>query len=202
MQTKLHINISQGIIDVEGDPDLVREVYADFKVQLLSVAKTPAPPAATPASPAAAVEPPANDLGGKPKGKRRPVQRKRAGGGDGEGPTVLADSPKLDKSLDTSALVAFYGRFEAKNHPEKVLVFLKFLTDELGIESPNTDQVYTCYEQVDERIPKVFPQAFRDASGRKFGFIDYSSPTDIRVTIVGNNYFKFNLKKKKAEAAE
>lgn len=37
MTTKLHINISQGIIDVEGDPDLVRAIYDDFKDQLLDL---------------------------------------------------------------------------------------------------------------------------------------------------------------------
>lgn len=36
MHTKLHINISQGIVDVEGDADLVREIYADFKDKLLN----------------------------------------------------------------------------------------------------------------------------------------------------------------------
>ena len=43
MQTKLHINIHQGVIDVEGDVDLVKQVYADFKDHLLKkVAKAPA----------------------------------------------------------------------------------------------------------------------------------------------------------------
>ena len=31
MTTKLHINLAQGIIDVEGDPDFVLKVYEDFK---------------------------------------------------------------------------------------------------------------------------------------------------------------------------
>ena len=39
MTIKLHINISQGIIDVEGDAAFVREIYANFKDQLLSGVK-------------------------------------------------------------------------------------------------------------------------------------------------------------------
>lgn len=93
----------------------------------------------------------------------------------------------------------FYERYEATNNPEKILVFLKFLNDELGIDNPNTDQVYTCFEKVNARVPKAFSQAFRDTSGRKFGFIDYKSATDIKVTTVGNNHFKFDLKKKVSE---
>ena len=85
------------------------------------------------------------------------------------------------------------------NHSERILVFLKFMTDELKVAAPNTDQFYTCYERVDERVPKVFSQAFRNASGRDFGYIDYNSATDIQVTTVGNNHFKFDLKKKAPE---
>lgn len=194
MTTKLHINISQGIIDVEGDPELVRDVYADFKERLLAGA-TMRPPLREEPDEAGGLE---ENSKPKPKGRRKPAAKKRAASDD-TGPTVSADSPKLDKNLDTSALVAFYDQYEAKNNPQKILVFLKFMTDELGIDSPNTDQFYTCFEKVNARVPKVFSQAFRDASGRNFGFIDYKSSTDIRITTVGSNYFKFDLKKKVAE---
>ena len=193
MTTKLHINISEGSINIEGDPDLVREIYSDFKAQLLNGARS-----STPAK--SSSDDSENDAGGKAKAKRRVIARKKTSNGSEEaGPAVLGDSPKLDKNLDTSGLPAFYNRYEAKNNAEKILVFLKFMTDDLGIDSPNTDQFYTCFEKVDERIPKVFSQAFRDASGRKFGYIDYNSPTDIRVTTVGNNHFKFDLKKRDSE---
>ena len=134
----------------------------------------------------------------KAKPKRRSAARKRTTTEE-SGSSINADSPKMDKDLDTSDLAAFYGQFEAKNNAEKILIFLKFLTDTLKIESPNTDQVYTCYDAVNERVPKVFAQAFRDASGRKFGYIDYKSPTELVVTTKGNNYFKLDLKKKSAE---
>ena len=195
MTTKLHINLSQGVIDVEGDPELVREIYQDLKAHLQnsagSISDGGQSGGETPTD-----DPPA----GKFKTRRRSATRKKAGdGSENSGQTVIADSPKLDKNLDTSGLLAFYGRYETKNNSEKILVFLKFLTDELHVASPNTDQFYTCYERVDERVPKAFSQAFRDASGRKFGYIDYNSPTDIQMTTVGNNYFKFDLKKKAAE---
>ena len=188
MHTKLHINLLQGVVDVEGDPELVREVYADFKKKLLNGMGCSSPPEdATSAEPAM-----------KTKPKRRSAARKKTTTEE-SGSSINADSPKMDKDLDTSGLAAFYGQFEAKNNSEKILIFLKFLRDKLGIESPNTDQVYTCYEAVNERVPKVFAQAFRDASGRKFGYIDYKSPTELLVTTIGNNHFKLDLKKKSAE---
>jgi hypothetical protein len=54
MTTKLHIDMSHGLIDIEGDADLVREIYADFKTTLLNGAGcAEAPEAASSDDPAA-----------------------------------------------------------------------------------------------------------------------------------------------------
>lgn len=194
MATKLHINISQGVIDIEGDPDLVREIYGDFKDQLLNGSMVRGQSRIDPEDVEEADEAPKTRV----KTKRKTVARKRSNG-DEAGSGVNADAPKLDRDLDTSKLVAFYGQFNPKNHPEKILIFLSFLIDELGIESPNSDQIYTCYVKANERIPKAFAQAFRDTSGRSFGYIDYKSGTDMRITTAGANHLKFDIKKKGAE---
>lgn len=34
MQTKIHINLTQGILEVEGESDFVRDIYNDFKSEL------------------------------------------------------------------------------------------------------------------------------------------------------------------------
>ena len=190
MHTKLHIDLSKGVVDVEGDPELVREIYADFKDKILNDIGYPPPlmpKSATEAKPEMDLQP-----------KRRRVARKRATT-DQIGSGITANNPKLDKNLDTSRLSEFYNQYDPKNHQEKILLFLKFLIDNLGIDSPNTDQVYTCYEAMNERVPKAFAQAFHDASGRRFGYIDYNSAIEIAITTVGNNHFKFDLKKKSDE---
>lgn len=197
MTAKLHINISQGIIDVEGDPELVRAIYNDFKEQLLAGASMQPPPS-PPLDEAEGAGTGEESFRPKAKAKRKAPARKRPSIDD-NGANVSADLPKLDKNLDTSGLPAFYERYEATNNPQKILVFLKFMSEELGIDNPNTDQFYTCFEKVNARVPKVFSQAFRDASGRNFGYIDYNSSTDIKITTVGSNYFKFDLKKKSSE---
>ena len=196
MTTKLHINIAQGIIDVEGDPDLVREIYADFKVQLLAGSKLGTVRAASLSKPAED-ENPSHDPVGKPKAKRRVVAKKKAVGEE-NGSGIAANSPKLDKNLDTSALPAFYGAYEPKNNPEKILVFLKFLTENIHLENPNTDQVFTCFKKVNEKIPKAFAQSFHDTS-TKNGYIDFNSPTDIKITIAGDNHITHSMKKKSSE---
>lgn len=201
MTTKLHINLSQGIIDIEGDPDLVREIYTDFKEKLIrSTAMTPQYQDTMAQGHEAGQESANtdNDTSAKARAKPRPKRRVTSTkkDSDTENGGIQANTPKIDKSLDTSKLPEYYGQFEVKNNAEKILIFLKFMTEELDIEAPNTDQFYTCFEKVRERIPKVFSQAFRDASGRRFGFIDYNSPTDIKLTIKGNNHFNFDMTRK------
>jgi hypothetical protein len=198
MTTKLHIDIAQGVIDIEGDPDFVREIYTDFKEQLLNSTQF-----AEPASPPASDNSPSGysdgktDIVSKPKTKRRAASKRRTSS-DEPVSGVVADSPRLDKSLDTSALGVFYNEFTPKNNAEKILIFLKFMTEKLGIENPNTDQVYTCFKATGTKIPKAFAQAFYDTSS-KFGYIDFRSPTDLPVTISGDNYFNHTLKRKAAE---
>jgi hypothetical protein len=188
MTTKLHINLSQGIIDIEGDPELVREIYSDFRERLLAAATKPLDTnsAATTSSDDA------DEPAGKAKRKRRAPAKRRANG-EQDGPAISSDSPKLDKHLDTAKLPEFYALYTAKNHPEKILIFLKFLSDVAGVESPNSDQVFTCYKAVNEKLPVAFAQAFRDTSAK--GYIDLKSSTEMPVTIAGDNHFNFKMKK-------
>ena len=111
---------------------------------------------------------------------------------------MAADSPKMDKNLDASKLGDFFAQFEPKNNAEKILIYLKFITEELEVDPPNTDQVFTCFKMTGEKIPKAFAQAFYDTSS-KHGYIDFNSATDISITIAGENHFNHGLKKKAPE---
>ena len=197
MTAKLHVNLSQGIIDVEGDPDLVRAIYYDFKDQLLDGLK--ANGGAMPASQPAFAETPeqSSESVVKPKTKRRSPTKKKASTEDSDN-GISADHPKLDKNIDTTALPAFYAEYAPKNHSDKILMFLKFLMDKLNIDAPNTDQVFTCYKAVNEKFPQAFKQAFHTAN-TKYGYIDFKSATDIKIPIAGENHFAHGLKKNPAE---
>lgn len=192
---KLHIDMSQGVISIEGDPNLIREIYADFKDRLVTSAQKPDGAVRPPPHPPAAQTEPES----KPKAKPRAPARKKRHDAVENSSGINSNAPKLDKSIDTSGLAAFYGRYEPKNNAEKILIFSKFLSDELGLEEPNTDQVYTLFKKSGEKIPKAFAQAFHDA-GSKHGFIDFDGPSGtIKGTIVGDNHFNHDIKKKSAE---
>ncbi|MCY3626723.1 MAG: hypothetical protein OXG88_03675 [Gammaproteobacteria bacterium] len=177
---KLHIDLSQGLVNVEGDTDFVRDVYTDFKQKIL---------ARSDSFPAMVENKVTNTATNKtsPQSNRRIAQKKSSNSKKGGGPDP--DSPKLDKNLDTSALSEFYSRYKPKNHSEKILLFVQFLKEKLSIEKPSTDQVFTCYDAVKEKLPNAFKKAFHLASSRRYGFIDYKSASNIAITVKGKNHF-------------
>ncbi len=171
---KIQIDLAQGKLEVEGDADLVREIYADFKDQI-SKQKL-----------AREQEAPPQEASAKAPKKRTAPKRKQRTSTDENG--IDPDHPKLDKSLDLSGLQDFYAQYVPKNNAEKVLLFAHFLIEEKGIETPNTDQFFTCYATLKERIPKAFSQTFRDAGGKSYGYIDYKSASEITLTHLGMNH--------------
>jgi hypothetical protein len=178
MAAKLHINVPQGIIDVEGDEELVRAIYADFRTELPEMFGSNHSTVEALASTA--------DVAGarrtKNAEKRQARRRRSQKAPNGNDAAAEAYLPQLLKDLDLAKLSAFYRQFEPKNHAERVLIFAKFFGEEHARDFCSADEIYTCYMKLKERVPKVFIQAIRDAHGRKYGFVDYESPARIRVT--------------------
>ena len=188
MSTKLHIDLKQGQINVEGDPTLVEKIYDDFKDQLKDA--SPLDAAEPAASPKATVK-----SSHKPSQKRRAAPRRRSTAVDDGG--VDPDNPRtLD--IDLSGLREVFDKFDPKSHPEKLLIFAMHLIEDLKIENPNTDHFYTCYRFINEKPPNAFAQAFRDTANKQ-GYINYGSATEISVTHKGKTHFLHDLKRKGAE---
>ena len=191
MQSKLHIDLINGVVIVEGDTELVKLVYEDFKDQLVINTNHAKPTARH-------TEQESTSESTSPKTKRRSPTRKKIVANDASVGNINPDHPKRDKDLNTAKLMEFYQQFSPSNAPEKILIFLKFMNENLNIEHPNTDQFYTCLLEVKEKPPAAFAQAFRDTAAKK-GYINFTSAEDITITTKGNNHFEFDLKKKEPE---
>ncbi len=176
MTAKLHIDLKQGLIDIEGDPALVEKIYNDFKDRLSQPI-------------AEAGEAGASETGAKQK--RRSSPRKRTDSDDGS--SIDPDNPRV-LDLELSGLPGFYARYKPKGHAEKLLIFAAFLVDEMKINDPNTDHFYSCYRFIDEKSPNAFAQAFRDAANRQ-GYLAYNSPSEISITHKGRNHLLHSVEK-------
>lgn len=189
MMPKLHVNLSQGLIEIDGDPEFIREILSELRpIVLEQSVKTFEQ----------------NDSDNEAEGvggtkKKRAVKRKAVKKTNSESSGIDPDNPTLDKDLDTQALGEFYAQFKPKNHAENILTFLMFLNEKLGLKNANTNQIYTCYLGAKVKPPRAFYQALRDTSSKRYGYINIHSPESIEVSTVGNNYFQFDLKKAEDE---
>ena len=190
MNAKLHINLLQGVLEVEGDEKFVQSIYQDFKSHLPKQSATRnAERRAN--EPAEIID---HESSSSHERRRRRGTRRT---GDGETAKIADYAPKLNSNLDLKDLRKFYGQFDPKNHSEKILIFAVFLRDSLKIVPCSADDVYTCYRELKDitKIPEAFVQAIRDAQN-KAGAIDFVSQTEIKITIAGENYFTQKLKRK------
>ncbi|WP_343604816.1 zinc ribbon domain-containing protein [Fluviicola sp.] len=106
----------------------------------------------------------------------------------------------LDKTINfhpkgSESLKDFYAKVEANSNFEKNLVFIHYLKEVLKTTDVGLNQIYTCYKQVNERVPGNLYQSLVDTSQRK-GWIDTSDLSKISITVPGENYFEHDLKRK------
>ena len=192
--TRLSIDLSSGTILVEGDADLAREVYRDFRDRLAE--HRPAEP--EPAEPAydGGAEQAASTAS---KGKK-PSSKKRASKASTSQKGTADAQIKPDPDLDLKGLGEFYDQYEPKNNAEKVLIFASFLRDRLGKEPFTANDVYTCYWTLKDRTktPTAFGQTLRNIQSRQ-RYIALNTLDDIRITTAGNNHLHHGLKRVVAE---
>lgn len=106
---------------------------------------------------------------------------------------------KLDRNLnlrpgDKTHLSDFFDNYEANKTPERVLLVVYYLEEVLEIEKINLNHIYTAFDKLDIRIPKSLYQLISD-SKNKFGYLDFESTDDMKVSVSGKNVVNFDLKK-------
>ncbi|MCA3573689.1 MAG: hypothetical protein IOC86_07190 [Aestuariivirga sp.] len=186
---KLHINLHQGLIEAEGEEAFVMRVYSDFR-ELLGKS-TEHQKLEEPEDQAEEKIPPQRRRTARRQSKPNVPAAVKNGNGKFE--------PKLDKDLDTSELADYVSEFAPKNVKDRILVYASFMKDRLKTEPCTINHIYTCMIEMEDDIPTAFKQAFIDARGKDFGYIDYTKADDVRITIRGINQLK-KLRSSKAEA--
>ncbi|MDF2116684.1 hypothetical protein PY365_13940 [Roseiarcaceae bacterium H3SJ34-1] len=176
--SKLLINLKEGVVQVEGSEDFVRDVYGDFKEHISKpFALSPAP--ITQPDQVENCEKTDTQVS-NPKAKMRRVNT--AG-------KAAEYKPKFNNDLNLTGLAEFYDKIEPTGHNEKILIFAAFLRDKLGKASCTADDIFTCYFTMKNKtkIPEAFIQAFHNCQTRTH-YIKYTSPTEVEVAIPGDNF--------------
>lgn len=179
--TKLRLDLTNGILEVEGEEEFVKSVYAEFKDELASQRLTPLE------KPYIEVDTPDITMT-KPVKKTKRVAKSSSS----------AESYTLIKDLDFTkgeggmSLKEFHKQKSPISFAEKNVVFVYYLKNLLKIPKVTLDHIYTCYDEVGSRKPGAFKQSIADTSSKK-GWLNTSSFEDITVPIRGQNYVDHDL---------
>lgn len=181
-ETKIKIDLAQGILEAEGSEEFVRSIYADFREKLHG----------------AAVTPPSREKRTKAVGdvekKILPTKKKQKS-------RAAKSTPQLVKDLDMSgkgnkpSLKEFYGGYVAKTNFEKNLIFCYYLQQVIEETPITVDHVFTCYRYIpDIKAPEALRQSLLDTAHHK-GWLDTSSLENITVSVGGIKYLEHDLAK-------
>jgi hypothetical protein len=188
VNTKLTINLRDGILTAEGSEDFVRTVYDDFKGevakrQLQDIEEQKQ------LENAPLVESANRSI---PEVKLRKSKLKRSGATtENQKARAGKYKPSFDPNLNVTGLPEFFDSLRPENVSEQILTFAMFLKERLNMETCTADHIYTCYYSVRDRtkIPTAFSQAFYNTQARTH-YIQVPSLQDISVTILGGNHFE------------
>ncbi len=203
MTTKLKIDLSQGILEVEGSETFVRAIYKDFKVQFLGEEAAEEPVKSTrrrrskkatktgvqPDQAGEAAEPPETPPPPEPspQPKKPPVPV----------PTyTYIEALKLDANADRPSLVEFMDTKLPITNEERNLVFLYYLQYIIKQKPIKIDHVYTCYREANIRAPLNIENSLQMTANHQ-NWIKITKTGHMSTTPAGKLYVEKQLPKKK-----
>ncbi len=222
MTTKLKIDLSQGILEVEGSETFVKAIYTDFKAHFVEPdgrtgeeetaltakakrIKTPRMPKIRRDSAPVIVEPPAEEVVPESAPPVNEVAPPSVPEPVPPLPPVEAKVPppaytyienlELGHTSGHSSLVEFMDAKLPITNEERNLVFLYYLQHILKIKPISLHHVYTCYREAKIRAPLNIENSLRLTAEQR-GWIKANQNGSMTVTPEGKLYVERQLPKK------
>ncbi len=177
---------------MEGEEIFVRDIYKEFKAELLK-GHVNFGPTSAPLS--------KNKLGADnetPKSKNENSTSKKNKG------SSKSDVLKIDKNLDLSglnnapSLKDFVGQYQPKMNMERNVVFIEYLNEIMGLEKVSINHVWTCYSDLGLRLPVNMRQSLYDTSSLR-SWVNVPSIDDLSLSVQGKNWLRDQTKKAETE---
>jgi hypothetical protein len=178
MEAKLHIDLAQGTLEVEGSETFVREIYNDYKDKINK--PNPVIPKKTNEKQDVKKE---ETTPHKPK-SRQPKK---------ETLSIVKDL-NLAKQGEKPSLKDFCSQYTPSNNFERNLIFVYYLQNIAKEPAITTDHIFSCYRYVGIKIPRAFRQSLWDTASQK-GWINTSSLEDIKLATQGINFIEHDMAK-------
>jgi hypothetical protein len=173
--TKLKIDLNNGVLEVDGEEDFVKEIYKEYKDRMLTSFSKAAP-----------------DLKNVPESPTATAGKKAI---KSSSKSPRKENYSLIKEIQLGELKAFYDSKSPKTGFEKNVVFVYYLQKILKLQNISPDHIYTCYKLMSVPLPKAIRQSLVDTYHSKT-WIDSSNMNDLVVLTVGENVVEHDLPRK------
>jgi hypothetical protein len=194
--SKLRIDLPQGLIEVEGSEAFVLSVYSDFKDRLAAQSANRTAP---PLNPATGSTGAGNESERRPTGRKSKARAASQTAGTPKSRKGVRDGQSIVKELDLTKgkhgrLKDFYAKYDLKTNMERNLVFVYYMQNELDLTGITDNHVFTCYRDVSAKLPGALRQSLADTASRN-GWLDTSDMENIRLATQGINFLEHDLPK-------
>jgi len=177
---RIKIDLSQGVLEVEGEEGFLKEIYEDFKSRVSIATDSKATHPAIEAETAAS------------ENKNKPTKSKIKTGARKETYSFVKDLNLRGDGKSIDSLKDFYTKKLPSSAMETTTVFIYYLCSVLKINNVGLDHLYTCYKEVGQKVPAALRQNLLDTAHRK-GTIDTSSLDNVTLTTRGENMVELDL---------
>lgn len=116
--------------------------------------------------------------------------------------SITKESFQLDKNLDlrgnneTPSFKSFVERKKPASNIEFNVVAVYYLKKNAKLSTVNINQIYTCYKDVNRKVPGNMQQSIHDTSSSRYGYIDLSMSDDIALPTRGETFVENDLPRK------
>lgn len=86
----------------------------------------------------------------------------------------------------------FYAEKAPSKQWSQIVAFIYYLEKVLQVESITANHVFSCFKDVGVRAPSDTVAAIRKTANR-YGFVDSSKQSQLKVTVPGENYVEHDL---------
>ncbi len=101
---------------------------------------------------------------------------------------LLKDLDLTGKTINGESFSDFVKHKKYTNHVQFITISVYYLARIMNMENITIDHVFTCYKNIGKRPPNNLVQSFWTASGKQFGYIDFSDRENIKIPHIGETH--------------
>ncbi len=186
--TKIKIDIKNGLVEVEGEEKFVKEVYSDYK-DVLTLITSRAIKTHENQIPELPTNTEVNSSNNK---KVKHLDKNHSHSKTKESYKIIGELNLSPENIE--AFRDFFEKKKIKKAMEINAVAVYYLEKILGIKNITPNHIYSCYKNVNSKVPVALLQSLRDTASIK-GWIDTSDTNNIHLLIAGENLVEHDLPK-------